>query len=157
MKDKISAKEIIAGARVKIPHYKLRMVKDRARSYAVSRITSPSDLAKIAMMELGHLPHEEVIAIGLNARNEPLGVVKVSQGGISGSAIMASETLRPLIMMGASAFVLAHNHPSGSTVPSQEDRHLTRKMKEGAECVGITMLDHLIVVRSGAWASAMHD
>jgi len=136
----------------RIPHYRVRMVRDKARSYPVERVLSPNDAARIAMADLVDLPHEEMIAIGVNGRNVPVGIVKVSQGGQDASAIKPSDVFRPLIGMGAVAFVLAHNHPSGDPTPSPADLELTRRLKHAAEFVGITMMDHVVVARGG-WAS----
>ena len=45
----------------------------------------------------------------------------------------------------AHAFLLMHNHPSGDPSPSQADRHLTRRVREGAELLGVELSDHIIV------------
>jgi DNA repair protein RadC len=47
--------------------------------------------------------------------------------------------------MNAAAWLCAHNHPSGEVVPSQEDLALTKRLRAGAELLGITLLDHLIL------------
>jgi len=163
VKDVVTAQEIVSGAtepKHKIPLFKVKLVKSRGvLSYPVTRIGSSEDLARIARSELGHLPHEEVVAIGMNGRNEPIGVVKVSQGGISGSAMTPADVIRPLVAMGASAFVLAHNHPSGDPTPSQNDVIMTQELKKAAACVGISFLDHLIIasVRAGGRWSSLRD
>jgi DNA repair protein RadC len=157
----VSAQELVAGAEkpqklAKLQLFKVRLVKDRSLAFAVTKIMNSSDLAKIARSELGNLPHEEVIAIGLDGQNHPIGVVKVSQGGLHGAALTPSDTIRPLVAMGASAFVLAHNHPSGDPRPSEDDIAMTRALKTAAGCVGISFLDHLIIgsVRGGGkWNS----
>jgi len=45
----------------------------------------------------------------------------------------------------ASQIVLAHNHPSGNLKPSDADISITRKIKDGARQLDITLLDHIIV------------
>jgi DNA repair protein RadC len=47
--------------------------------------------------------------------------------------------------LGASAIIVAHNHPSGDTDPSIEDIKITERLKDGAEILGLSLLDHLIV------------
>jgi DNA repair protein RadC len=160
-RDTVTADELVAGAKKlqKLQLYKVKLVKDRALAFAVTEIGSSGALAKIARSELSHLPHEEVLAIGLGGRNNILGVVKVSQGGLHGAAITAVDVIRPLIAMGASAFVLAHNHPSGDPTPSREDKHMTDALKKAGDCVGLALLDHLIIgnVRGGALWNSMRD
>jgi DNA repair protein RadC len=160
MTKKITADDIFEGVKKqKIQLFKVRLVKERTLKFPVDSIRGAEDLAKIARSEMAHLPHEEIIAIGLSGKNSPLGIVKISQGGISGAAMSPSDVMRPLLAMGASAFVLVHNHPSGDPTPSQDDVHMTRALKRAAECVGLSFLDHLIVgsVRGGSRWSSMRE
>ena len=160
-RDTVTADDLVAGAKKlkKLRLYKVKLVKDRKIAFPVTEIGSSGALAKIARSELAHLPHEEVLALGLGGRNNILGVVKVSQGGLHGAAITAIDVIRPLIAMGATAFVLAHNHPSGDPRPSPEDIQMTAEMTKAARCVGLTLLDHLIIgsVRAGAPWNSMRD
>lgn len=148
----ITAREIVQGAKYKIPHYRLRMTKERTKTYPVEKVGGTGDLVKIARMELGDLPHEEIIVIGLNNANIPLGIARVSQGGLGGSAVLATDILRPLITMGATGFVAAHNHPSGDPTPSRQDYVMTEALAKAAKCVGITLFDHIVIAaRGGGW------
>ena len=45
----------------------------------------------------------------------------------------------------ASAVIFAHNHPAGSTEPSQADQLLTRQLRESLSMIDVRVLDHLIV------------
>lgn len=137
-----------------IQQYDVRLVKTRKRRVPRRFIGGSEDLAYIARVWLGDLPHEEIVVLGLSSRNEVIGVIKVSQGGIGGAAVLPADILRPLVVMGARAFVIAHNHPSGDSNPSQDDLRMTRTLKERAGCAGIELLDHVIVGgRGGGWTS----
>lgn len=159
VREEVTAKDITKGAKQKLEKiqlFKVALVKERAVAYPVNKIGSADDLAKVARSELAHLPHEEVIAIGLNRANIPIGVVKVAQGGLGSAGVHPQDVIRPLLGMGASAFVIAHNHPSGDPTPSQDDVHMTRALKKTAECVGLVLLDHLIIgsiVGGARWKS----
>jgi DNA repair protein RadC len=144
-KKTITADDIVQGAKYKIPHYRLRLTKERTRSYPVEKVGGTADLVRIARMELGDIPHEEVIVVGLNNANVPLGISRVSQGGIGSSAIIAST-------MGATGFVVAHNHPSGDPTPSRDDYVMTAALSKAAKCVGLTLYDHIVIgSREGGW------
>jgi DNA repair protein RadC len=151
-KKTITAQEIVQGAKYKIPHYRLRMMRERTRTYPVEKVGGTMDLVKIARMEIADSPHEEIIVIGLNNANVPLGVSRVSQGGIGGAAVMATDILRPLITMGATGFVVAHNHPSGDPRPSRDDYLMTEALERAAKCINIPLYDHIVVAgRGGGW------
>lgn len=49
----------------------------------------------------------------------------------------------------AAAVILCHNHPSGNCIPSSEDIETTHRMVEAGECLGIQVLDHLIISTKG--------
>ena len=49
------------------------------------------------------------------------------------------------IELSAVAMVICHNHPSGSTHPSKEDKVITNKIKSGGASLDIKLLDHLII------------
>ena len=55
------------------------------------------------------------------------------------------EVFQRAILIGATALVVAHNHPSGSVEPSQEDISVTNRLKEAGTLLGIQLLDHVIV------------
>ena len=40
---------------------------------------------------------------------------------------------------------MAHNHPSGSLIPSREDKDVTQRLKNGGELMDIKLIDHIIV------------
>lgn len=80
---------------------------------------------------------ESVILLGLDARNRLIGVVEVSRGGAHGCAITPADVLRPALVMGASAILLAHNHPRACDV------------------VGLTLHDHLTWTRTRGTRSCL--
>ena len=52
----------------------------------------------------------------------------------------------------AAAVVVAHNHPSGNTEPSPEDREVTARLRKAGQTLGIAMLDHVIFSQSGYYS-----
>jgi DNA repair protein RadC len=53
----------------------------------------------------------------------------------------------------ATAVIVAHSHPSGTLLPSQNDKTLTRKIKEAGLLLDIKLLDHLIITPEGKYFS----
>ncbi|HEY1535151.1 MAG TPA: JAB domain-containing protein, partial [Polyangiaceae bacterium] len=75
---------------------------------------------------------------------------RIAQGGLHGCALLTRDVLSPALRDGASAIVLVHNHPSGDPTPSPEDIAMTRAVRVAGELVGIPLIDHVVVSRSGA-------
>jgi DNA repair protein RadC len=88
---------------------------------------------------------EEVIVVFLDAANKTIGWIKHSTGGMAHTIVDAKMILVTALQCGASALVLAHNHPSGQNHPSREDERMTQRVKEGCEAIGIRLLDHIII------------
>jgi DNA repair protein RadC len=57
--------------------------------------------------------------------------------------------MKKALQWGATAMIVAHNHPSGALYPSENDKRMTKKLVSAAKTLDLTVLDHLIVTRSG--------
>lgn len=88
---------------------------------------------------------EWFICIPLNRKNMPFGRVMISKGSATNCLVHPREVLRPVILSNATAFVVAHNHPSGDTSPSSADIQVTRQLREAAKTMGVDFHDHVIV------------
>ena len=66
----------------------------------------------------------------LNAKNAVIGIHTVSVGTLSSSLVHPREVFKPAIQASAAGLVVAHNHPSGKTEPSREDRDVTERIVE---------------------------
>lgn len=77
--------------------------------------------------------------------NSLLGFSKLSQGGRSSTIIDPIILFTTALLKGASSLILCHNHPSGQLQPSQADKDITYKIKEGGKILDIQLIDHLII------------
>ena len=92
---------------------------------------------------------EEFVLLCLNGAHEVLGWVKLHTGGFNHAPVDLRLVLGVALLTASSAVIIAHNHPSGSLTPSPEDIALTRRLKEAGELIGVNVLDHMILTRSG--------
>ena len=112
------------------------------------RIETAADAAAIIRAELPKVQNEErVFVLPLDANGKVLAKpILVSVGHQDGTAaIDAGAIFRESLMAGAEEIIVAHNHPSGNPMPSKADIAVTAKLKAGAELVGLTFIDHLII------------
>lgn len=110
-----------------------------------AKITCARDAYNVLKPHLMDLPHEEFWVILMNRANQVIRAVQISAGGVSGTVADPKIIFKAALEHLASSMILAHNHPSGNLTPSQADKDLTRKMKEGGRLLDIPVLDHLIV------------
>ncbi|MFA6599865.1 MAG: DNA repair protein RadC [Candidatus Omnitrophota bacterium] len=81
----------------------------------------------------------------LNKANRVLGVRDLFEGTVDETAVHPREIVKAALDCYATGVVLAHNHPSGRTEPSPEDRQVTRKIQDACAAVSVKVLDHIIV------------
>ena len=108
------------------------------------RITCSRDAYDEIRPHLLDKPHEEFWILLLNRGNELIRPVQISAGGISGTVADPRIIFKAGLEQLASGIILVHNHPSGNLTPSQADKDLTRKLKDGARLLDMPILDHLI-------------
>lgn len=109
------------------------------------KITGSQDAFDYFQPILGDLTHEEFWILLLDRGNKILDSFKLSQGGISGTVIDVRLILKPAIEKRASAIILSHNHPSGTMQASDADLKITGKIKDAAQLMDISVLDHIIL------------
>jgi DNA repair protein RadC len=92
---------------------------------------------------------EHCIVLTLDGTHKILKTHLVSIGLVNKTIVHPREVFRPAIADNAAAVIVSHNHPSGSLEPSPEDLDITERLKQAAEILGITFLDHIIVSKKG--------
>lgn len=88
---------------------------------------------------------EHFLSLHLDGKNRLVCLDHVSVGSLSASIVHPREVFKSVLLSSASGLILVHNHPSGDPTPSREDLEITRRLKEGAELLGIRLLDHIII------------
>jgi DNA repair protein RadC len=139
----------LAKARALSAAFELGRRLEIARAGPQRRLASASEVAAWATPRLSSLTHEELWMIALDGRGHMRAARCVARGGLHGAAVRAADLLRAALRADASAFVLVHNHPSGDPTPSREDVALTTRVAAAAAVVGVVLLDHVVVARSG--------
>jgi DNA repair protein RadC len=113
------------------------------------KIKCSQDAWKLLDGALTDLQHEEFWILLLNRSNQIIDQVRISQGGISGTVTDVRLILNAAVEKLASGIILAHNHPSGNLSPSDADLKITKKIKEAAMLLDLSLLDHLILSDQG--------
>jgi len=88
---------------------------------------------------------EEMVIVLLGTQNNVINIIRSTRGTLNASLVHPREVFRAAVQQAAAAVVLAHNHPSGDSTPSQDDIQVTDRIKKAGEIVGIQVLDHLVI------------
>lgn len=96
---------------------------------------------------------EVVVVAYLNSQHRLIRKQAIFMGSLSSTIAQPREILREALRANAACIVVAHNHPSQNPEPSEEDISFTEQLEWASHCVGVTMLDHLIVCLGGKYFS----
>jgi DNA repair protein RadC len=124
----------------------------RAEALKAPVLGTSEALIDYLFADMAHLPFERVRALFLNAKNRLLHDELVCDGSINEAPLYPREIMRRALEVGATALILAHNHPSGDPEPSEGDIRATRRVAEAGRALDIRLHDHVILARSG-WSS----
>lgn len=118
----------------------------------LAKITSSKSIFQIMQPIIGELPHEEFWIVYLNNSNKVISKSQLSKGGITGTLVDVRIVFKTALEMGATGLILCHNHPSGTLIPSDADKQITRKLKLAGDSLEIKVLDHLIITESSYYS-----
>lgn len=122
--------------------------KSSVKSSARYKINSSKDAFELLIK---HFPddtieyRESFKVVLLNQSNRVMGIVPISEGGISATYVDVRLILQAALLSNAVQVILVHNHPSGSMKPSTQDDALTERVKKAAELIEIHVADHIIL------------
>lgn len=123
------------------------------RALAVEDNSLPTIIcAKDAVAQLQELrtaKKEHFVVLYLNARSQLIHRETISIGTLNANLVHPREVFKSAIDFLAASIIIAHNHPSGGSDPSDNDIATTRRLKEAGTILGIDLVDHIIITKSG--------
>ncbi|HLA26233.1 MAG TPA: DNA repair protein RadC [Patescibacteria group bacterium] len=100
------------------------------------------------LTDLRDLKKEHFVVLYLNARNQLVHKETVSIGTLNANLVHPREVFEPAIKHSAANIIVAHNHPSGDSKPSEDDLEITKRLTEAGKIMGIEIADHIIVAKN---------
>jgi len=136
--------EILKACEVKISYRPKMKPGDRPK------LTSSMDIFRFLMENEVFNPDtieykEYFKAILFNRSNRVVGVLHLSEGGISETVLDIRHLMQGAILANSSVIALVHNHPSGNCTPSREDSSITENVKKACKLFNILLIEHLII------------
>ena len=95
---------------------------------------------------------EQFNVLFMNNAHLPIGYYKASVGSNTATVVDIKLLFSVILKCNASAIIISHNHPSGNLKPSLADEKITSRIKECANLLDITLLDHLIITKDGYYS-----
>lgn len=126
---------------------KIKQVKKKELlvDFPSENISSPQDYAKIIGHFLKDEDREHFVVGCLNTKNDINALHTVSIGTLNSSLVHPREVFKLAILNNSNSIILAHNHPSGNPLFSEQDCQITKRLQDAGEILGIKVLDHIIM------------
>lgn len=121
-----------------------RRIAKTSRGYRLS-LSNPSSIADYYMEDLRHRREEVFFGAYFDAKCRFLGDCQLTTGSLTFAYVSPMELFREALLKNAVMVVALHNHPSGDPSPSEEDLALTQTVIQGAQLLGLTFADHIII------------
>ena len=109
------------------------------------KVDNPDRVAEFISKRIGNQSCENFILLCISNKNEVVSWSMISIGTITEAIVHPREVFIPAVMTKASGVIVAHNHPSGSNLPSKQDIETTKRLEEAGKIMGIPLVDHIIV------------
>ena len=100
---------------------------------------------------------EQFSIIYMNYANRVIGTFSEFKGSFNASIVDLKLIVATAVKIMASRIIIAHNHPSGNIKPSDSDKKLTTKLKEGLKLLDIELVDHIILSPDGNYISFANE
>jgi len=133
----------------------LRIIRDAAIRLSQDEITGQPVLSSwqalldYCRLAMGREQKEQFRVFFLNRKNVLIADELQQVGTVDHTPVYPREVVKRALDLGATAIIMAHNHPSGDPTPSKGDIAMTKEVKEAGSKLGISVHDHVIVSRNG--------
>jgi DNA repair protein RadC len=109
------------------------------------KIKDSKDIADLFIGRMRDLKKEVFQVLLLNNRNNIIDTIEITEGTVSQAHPIIREIISKALQAFASGLVCVHNHPSGDSCPSKEDRDFTRELCQAGKVMNINVMDHIII------------
>lgn len=116
-----------------------------SRSHVETRLKDSHDFGTFLLPYFYGARDEMVYLLMLDAAGKVLNCRLIGHGSVNSANVPFRKLVQEALTANASAVVLAHNHPSGIALPSQEDYEITLRLRETLDAVDVLLIDHIVV------------
>lgn len=115
------------------------------------------ELGRYLRSLFGDFRHEQMHAIFLDGRHRYIADEMVGEGRTGDISMSARRLLSRAFELNTVNLIIAHNHPSGACLPSDQDVSSTRRLKDLCAAVDLNLIDHIIVTKNSCYSMKSGD
>ena len=124
------------------------LVKESAENYpSINQMNDPDSISQFCtdFLRLDKRPDEFVYILCFNAKYRMIGFFEIGHGSHNRSFAEPREIFRNALLLNAVSIVMVHNHPSGDSTPSTQDKQIFERLKNAGNIVGVNVADSIVI------------
>ncbi|PND29785.1 DNA repair protein RadC [Achromobacter pulmonis] len=119
-------------------------------------LSTPEAAHDYLQLQLMKEPSEVFAVVFLTTQHQVIACEILFRGTIDGVDVHPRVVAQRALVHNAAAILVAHQHPSGKTVPSAADRAVTRRLRTALDLIDVRLLDHLVIGKGAPYSFAYH-
>ncbi|MES2832800.1 MAG: DNA repair protein RadC [Pseudomonadota bacterium] len=119
-------------------------------------LSAPSTVKQYLQLFFSGQAHESFVVLFLDVRNRLIAADEMFRGTLTHTSVYPREVVKSALRHNAASVILSHNHPSGSTEPSNADIALTATLQQALRLIDVRVLDHFVIASSAVHSFAEH-
>jgi len=109
------------------------------------KINSAKDIVTILMPQIRDLKTEVFKVAYLDSNNRMINISDAATGSVNHTVPIVREIIHTALQNFAASIICVHNHPSGNTAPSTQDKKFTKELNDAGKLMEIKLVDHIII------------
>ncbi len=122
----------------------LKVLEDRLE-YEKIMLNNSVSVRQFLTLRLAQLEHEIFVALWVDSQHRLIEFEELFRGTLTQTSVFPREIVKAALANNAAGVIFAHNHPSGVTIPSSDDKALTSNLREVLGLIDVRVLDHFII------------
>lgn len=126
---------------------KVKLIMEKEKEFEIDIMKDTEDVFNFLTdkIKLDKEPEEVAYMLALDSKLNIISCCDISRGDLNTSIVNPREVFKRALVSNAKSIIVAHNHPSGDSTPSLQDKVLTSELKKAGKILGISLIDHIIV------------
>jgi DNA repair protein RadC len=112
---------------------------------AKNKLNNPLSIYEYFKYKINDIKQEHFYCLYLDNKKNLIDYKLLFIGTINMSIVHPREIFKEAYLLSAAGIICIHNHPSGSALPSEEDKKMTSNLVKVGKLLGIEIIDHVII------------
>lgn len=125
-----------------LPSYRYYFASREKSNIIITDIETAGEY--LAKSYIGHT-NEIAKLMALDSKGKVIGIYTLVEGNINSVNISIRKIIEIAILSKAASVIIAHNHPGGIALPSEDDIRTTHEIRKALKSISVNLMDHIVI------------